>query len=738
MDKLEIDEFEGLYTNVDERRLNPKFLSEALNVRFRTGYIESEGYLPSSVDLPADVIYCSPVRLDEDRWGNKVEDDELIRDYKQQFSYSLLTICEAGYGVKAFYLDNVLIPYRGQSITNFQEVYKVLEQNGALLIFTDKGNYWLGKINRETVTGQFERYDGYYLTDYIYYDYGVSYDIEEGKFEDIPIDGNLRLLKYTNSYVYDDNGNPILSRNYEIEARYSNDRYYKTFFLRGLKDSTGIWKIATSGVFKSKDWDEFILDVEKKDGTVWSSNITIDDILTPDVLLKFTTVQEDRFSHKKSEIVVTYVFDNLDEYVVSYRTYETDSLDYVLKLTNIDLKRAYYKSPFGADSMDWRITGVNIYIRKSEKDDFEQAYSFNFNIGKKNENLFSTVLLYKYILNGVYLSQTIGYLYDSKNYKPLKDIRDYINIQGISFCSDGIRIYYPAVGSGQIMNGVFYDFIPEVEGQFLANVNGDLGVFSTKLDLISIQDSKEGYLLFSPKDSLNFKIRDRYDLATSPEGIIIHTERGIYVTNGYERKLISEQINDVIERNFGTGNIFYDRNTDILFYLCQEGYYRYDFVYGKWNRIYLPHKGLLTFGFNGEIYYFNEGQLERLLKTSNIPSLIRTPSVDLDFPNIAKSVTLVDIDFEGEIWYKNYYLNHTSRKTIQLGIPVTTRTPSATLGIEFAFKGRVYSIDIFYDILGEFRNADFIPPSEAYPEGLPKTPELIESFKKALREEAGL
>ena len=263
---------------------------------------------------------------------------------------------------------------------------------------------------------------------------------------------------------------------------------------------------------------------------------------------------------------------------------------------------------------NYRVTSVALYIRQDDKDDFQQVMVWDINKGKQDPSIFDILYIDALTSNGVFLSQTIGAVYKPKEYKPIDKFVDYIEIDGIAYAISDQRAYHPSIGSGMIMNGVFLDYIPEVEGDLLSDINGTLGVFGTQLKLVVAQDSRDGYLLFSIKDKMNFKIRDQYDLATSPEGIIILTKRGIYVTNGYERKLISEEINNLVEKNFDKGSIFYHQTDDILFYTYQDGLnnfytYRYDFVYGNWSEIKGGIPGELTFSEDGIIHYVYDGKV---------------------------------------------------------------------------------------------------------------------------------
>ena len=133
------------------------------------------------------------------------------------------------------------------------------------------------------------------------------------------------------------------------------------------------------------------------------------------------------------------------------------------------------------------------------------------------------------------------------------------------------------------------------------------------------------------------------------------------------------------------------------------------------------------------------------MQTSDITSIIYTPKVDLYYTSVAKSVTYMVFDFvgklmlsvrdqlEGEVLYD---ITHTVRKSAMLGVPVGMRVPAATLGSAFSFSGEIYSIEIYYDILGEFRNADFIPTPETYFKRPSQLTELLAKIRKETKASA--
>lgn len=945
MDRIKVDNFLGLYTNVDESKLNPEYQSEAVNVRFRTGYIESEGYVASEAVLPADIIYEAPVVLDDDRLHNKLNEfGELVNDYKQNLQEYLMVVSSVGNKSKVdfellssiipeesipnspsspldltpfppdFYLSGDSLPvllywermapqqvwarwwkiqistlsannfesgiiyekddvsplptnasaasiliteplqinlnyywrvcgranegewgewgevqsfqinenisaleppelvsplnnstgiispiklqwtniignngyyfqiatdssfsdivversspkdwtsYAGiildplrqyywriltlsfsgnsewsntwsfttaeviiEPVTyNFTKVYKHWNSKGIVLLITDNGIYWGGKIDRIYRGINPPNILPISILKHINLDFQTSVSIQALD----TIDPSLRVpvtFKTTLVKIISDGNTQRLTQ-------YDFDMLFLDGVTRGNYTVQELWTKANGSnpnKYSLAHSSKFLDEIFRTDGQEWSYNISYLDFSNSSAESAIVLSDDDRFITPAIEFVLTYTINEYDEYVIYYKEMQFLSANYFLKVSNL------FDSLSQNIADDPRISGISLYVRTNKKDDFEQILFIPLLNGKPQE-LSNDYYFSQAHLNGFYLSQTIGTVYSPSTYKPIKDFTDYIEIDGIAYAIYNQRVYFPAIGKGQILNGTFYDYIPEVEGDLLSDINGTLGVFGNQLKLVVAQDSREGYLLFSIKDKMNFKIRDQYDLATSPEGIIIHTKRGIYVTNGYERKLISEQINNIVEKNFDTGNIFYHRTEDILFYsyIDDKGNYftfKFDFVYGNWSEVKDGISGKLTFNEDGIIHFLDEerGKVYKLDKTNNVYSVIRTPNVDLDYPFLGKNLIYIDVDFEGKLNYENYKVTHTKRMTARLGVPVSKRIPNALIGARFIFKGKIYSIDIYYDAIGEFRHENHIPSPETISEGIQQYPEYLKSL----------
>lgn len=716
MDRVKIDNFLGLYTNVDEAKLNPEYQSEAVNVRFRTGYIESEGYTSSEAVLPNEMIFCQSIRLDNDRYGTKKESDRLIYDYEQNFTTYLLT---SDFRNK-IYIDGELIGTIESPIT------KIIESDGSIKLLTKSGAlYHLTNISR-VFKGEAEKtIISFYLTKCFNYNEELTVNVKElfGQIDPIIIYrvGRFKLITtrfhevdptalYYDVQFRDSDlnpyGDPVTFLAYQREMP---DGSIQDFFNVGL--------FANYPIYDGRTWDEVAPD----------GYINVNDFFLIDLIYGVTFSEPNLITGIDYwAVAVSVILDDSNEYIIysNEKVFPNDVSNLALRI-DYALKEGFNK----------RITAIACYVKYRKLDDYEQAGYYNLTTGFDYQ--YNNFMIIGDSGNGFYLTQTAGTLYNPATYKPISKISDYVEIEGVAYSVYQNRVYFSSVGKGKIMKEVFYDYIPEAKGAYLIEVNGSLGVFDSQLQIISIVDSKEGYLLFAMKDKMNFTVRDYNDAASSPEGIIIHTKRGIYVTNGYERKLISEQINDIVEKNFSTGNIFYLATDDILFYSyvdSKENYhtFKFDFVYGNWSEVKDGISGKLTFSEDGIIHYLNEerGKVYKLDKTNNVYSVIRTPNVDLDYPFLGKNLIYIDVDFEGELNYENYKVTHTKRMTARLGVPVSKRIPNALIGARFIFKGKIYTIDIYYDAIGEFRHENHIPSPETISEGIQQYPDYLESITK--------
>lgn len=791
MDRLRIDRFKGVYSNVDKGSLSPDFLSKALNVRFKTGYIESQGFTRTWIYGPSNIVYSVPIALDEDRFGNKFEEGRIVPDYTQSYSYYLL------YATKE--VDQTLGHiYLGDSTGSHfigyvnGSVIKTIELAGKVVILTDTGYlYELAKIKRWIWTAT-SKETPVFVNDIFLYEIvkpledsslitidfkkaseilnevsvylapldpdnddtprtkdGFTYSVWAFQARDSETDEILQIpgfdpnymmfyrIVFTQKCYLTDSGNgfrtiwgsdPGIGILHTFQAgEVAYVAWYDAFEVFNKFNITEGWNIGlmqTSAVKYSKFPKTLGASDKVYNGNSFLMTQAGVEQYIAGVTTMYTLLQNNEaFSGDQlfAEFVLTvktekgeYAIENInrqvslgDNYVISAQLTETlshkDAISYFLYVRTATIKT------------------------ELEKNDFEMCVEFD--IMSATNLLTEPKIIFKSSLNGIYLAQRIGIIFKKGTYKPVVNFKDYITINGIAYAIGGSNVYHASIGGGDIMNGVFHDYIPEAEGEFLADVNGDLGVFSSQLDLISAQNSGEGYLLFSFKDSMNFTIRDRDDIAESPEGILIHTNKGIYATNGYERRLISHPINDVIEKNYETGNIFYDDIENVLIYSNATESYVYDFDAEAWSQIYPVIKGKLSLSDEGDLYEVYDKKLYKLARTSDFGSVVLTPELSLDYPGIAKVVVYYIIEFEGKLLMNEKYVESSSRRTVMIGIPVTKKIPSSYISAGLVINGKLYSIEIWYDILGEFRNADFIPIQQTNPERFAELKQLSENLK---------
>jgi len=701
MDRIRIEEFRGLYTNADEADLNPQYQVDSINLRQRAGYVESEGYTAKRIGSVENIIFSEEVELDADRQGIKLEDDELIPFYSQSFERLLLVQNER---------LNVYLGEENIGKTD-SEIIKLVNNEGIVKVLTKDGTiYWIGNISRYYRLG-----DGAitFVKKKIMVPY-IDLESQVTSFFNYTTSSLTEIRDVFFTFEGIDIAGTTIIFEFNVYFSEANEFYKRVRLAQNQVDPTML------------ELPEWFREEYNPKGSSWgvvapNNLISLQGFLDLDITLNYQWNAADYGFDKISfDVLVTCKYDDNDEYVVFTQTIRTEFAPKYLITGKVKLKQQFNK----------RVTSINVYLRFRKDDDYELASTLNFTLGKIYTN-YENLIITSLSPSGVFLSQMIGAVYDKRTYKPIVKFEDYIELSGVSYSLYQSRVYHASVGGGKVMKGVFYDYIPEVQGKFLVDVNGSLGVFDKQLTLVVPQDSGEGFLLFSEKDKMSFDVKDQYDFTVSPEGILIHTSRGIYATNGYERKLISEPINNIVEKNFDNGNIFYNQNDEMLFYVSNGGVYRYDFVYDQWTQLSIVTTGKFFFGKKGEIYAYEDGILYQLTKDFNVLSKIRTPENDLEYPSILKSILYVIVDFEGELIH-NYSIRHTKRKTVQLGVPIDSRVPRNTVGTELYFKGKIYSIEIYYDIVGEMRNADFIPSPEILAEGIPELATLIE-YQKSLQ-----
>ena len=227
--------------------------------------------------------------------------------------------------------------------------------------------------------------------------------------------------------------------------------------------------------------------------------------------------------------------------------------------------------------------------------------------------------------------------------------------------------------------------------------------------------------------------------------VIIHTRKGIYVTDGYKTKLISQAINDLVERNYSLSNIRYNPVLHEVYYssTANDSFYRYKFEYDSWearnlllngnvvigdpDNFYLPQETDTPFtstivehlvDFDGNNAYLQANALWiYTASATNITYALLTNEVDFGYPDLDKLLNYFDIDYVGTIrvhyFFDNIYMDYlstsasVSRNTSWLDIPLAQRKPFKKLKLLIEAVGsstKLYSIEFDFNPLRRRRS----------------------------------
>jgi hypothetical protein len=307
-----------------------------------------------------------------------------------------------------------------------------------------------------------------------------------------------------------------------------------------------------------------------------------------------STIGESGFivaTDKKYSIIATAVLDDREEVVVEMLNGEaifvSPGTRFALKIKDIYI--AYNQNP--------RVTRLRFYHKVQDIDaDYVLHHEVDILEGIKPPN--RSFFMSEYSDSGTSLSGNIGYLFDWENpnrYDVLEGFKSFTTESGVSIgvtTYDTVNLYHSTVGGGSLMADLVYDAnqlpITGINNiRAVCNVNGKIAAFTdTKLYIISTAESL-GQLVFSVDDTMDLGVKNFNDIASIQGGAVANTRNGIFITDGFSQKLISEPINDVAKENFDTSQIFYNTHKHELYLkpTAAEDLYRYRFEDAVWEKI---------------------------------------------------------------------------------------------------------------------------------------------------------
>lgn len=292
-------------------------------------------------------------------------------------------------------------------------------------------------------------------------------------------------------------------------------------------------------------------------------------------------------SDKDFGLIATMVLDDREELPVAMNNFTVDPTGkYALKIKNIHI-------PWNISK---RVTRLRFYHALKEGSDFEMVKEFDFLTDEGALEDFGFTNEQK---NGETLAGNIGYLVDlwkrPNDLKIVIGFRSFVTESGISIGlshRDLVGIYHSTFGGGNLMPDLIYDDnrLP-ISGvkklTAVGNADGRLMAFTDNTAYAIETEEVSGIIGFRIEDTVEVGVKDQHDISNIQGGVAVHTIHGIYITNGYETKSISEAIDDIIVTNYSTGRIYYNRYKHYLYYkpTNAEDLYRYRFIDAVWERI---------------------------------------------------------------------------------------------------------------------------------------------------------
>lgn len=243
-----------------------------------------------------------------------------------------------------------------------------------------------------------------------------------------------------------------------------------------------------------------------------------------------------------------------------------------------------------------RITRIRFYHKLKDGADYELVKEFDL---LKPESSIEDFEFTDADKDGNTLAGNVGYLWDYWNrpgdLRIINNFRSFITESGISIglsATDIVSIYHSTFGGGNLMPDLIYDDnrLPVTGVSKLTavgNADGRLMAFTDNTAYAIEAEEVSGVIGFRIEDTVELGVKNQQDIANIQGGIAVHTMHGIYVTNGYETKSISEPIDDIIVQYYNTGRIYYNRYKHILYYkpTNAEDLYQYRFKDNVWEKM---------------------------------------------------------------------------------------------------------------------------------------------------------
>lgn len=401
------------------------------------------------------------------------------------------------------------------------------------------------------------------------------------------------------------------------------------------------------------------------------------------------------------EIIVTSILDRKEELITEYIKGQA--------ITSGNNKYALQIDTIIPENVNERLTGIGYYIRFNPSADFEQLKVIN--LLNSEEIDYSSFFAGDITKNGIMLLQTIGTLFQPETFQIISEFNYFARVSNLPYMIKNNQVYGGVTGSGRVLD-LFYpeQVIPNITNETIvavSNMNNIPVIHDEKKSILLLAgDSGVGTILYRIQDTVGFAIKNKYDVAVSPDGIAIHTKLGIFIFNGSTLLPLSEAIDDIVKENYENGRIYFNPIVKELYYFISaaEEFYRYDFVDKNWTTHTITK---ITDVLNASIDHDGnpigifEKSLTKLLPSNTGVGTLKTHYSDLGTPGIHKAIMEYRIEFRGAITFLGK--KYTSKERISKIIPtlVYGRVPTERIDMEITLHDntQIYSIEVNEDLI---------------------------------------
>lgn len=414
-------------------------------------------------------------------------------------------------------------------------------------------------------------------------------------------------------------------------------------------------------------------------------------------------------------VIYTYVLDNINEIIWDYKIIN------ISELTGTNFALKFWLRTLPKDNLPPRVTQIKVYIKEYDALDFYESVIWD--LTSEDVLDFNGQVVGAGSVKGMSLSSNIGFTFNTdktlaEQYKIINDIRDIADIKGTKLAlshSDPYNAYYQVLGGGNLQDIFYYQnklLNPtKYSTTAVCSIGNNFGMFTNQEMITYIPQEINGSLVFQFLDAVELGVKNFNDIVNVGNSICINTSQGIFTTNGYEKQLLSEAINNIAKMNFSTSKLLYNQYANILYNLVSySNLYKYDFEYKKWSLILLGYLANVNpyFDFNGNLCWYDDANNKIYVYTEEnmttyLPNYFVIPLNDLGDAEAYKVITSIIINYKGylklTVWNEDNstlyedYLPYSSTKTTKLiHIRLDKRYPSIMFALKFA--GVHYNTDI--------------------------------------------